>query len=1026
MKRFYTFNSLLQAKVSTFPKSLIILLAFFFSAAIASAAPALTVTARATGSGSKFYYYINVRNTAALGAANVANNLIVTATLPSGATFVSANLGGTISGSTITWNMNQLAAQSYVTPTFICTVASGSITLTNVTTDCDELALATTNPNVSRTYSVPGPVIEVATNGDDATAVSNYIAGTGTHPNFPYKTWSAAYAKALSNNVINQTIKFRPGTYTQGNNTIKSSTTIAAGSGKKWRGLTIDGQGAYFNGSADGVTNYFFEVNENSSTGDASASDITIKNIIFERYRSTTSPNSCMHFYDVDGLVIDNCIFYSMEQYQPLFIDCENDKSFSVTVSNCIFSGNSYNAEGLTAGAMEIGINSSMSASTIVNVNLDGNRWTCNRRDADGGALRIGDASGEALHLAVNITNNIFEGNSSNQGGGGNGGAAIYAGCGINSSMGSLNIYNTQFTDNIFTNCNGSGTGGGAVAIYKFHLNIQGGSFTGNGAANSVSSCASYNAGAINATSNGSVSIYGTTFTGNSIPKVTGFGGVRISGPVALELDNCNFSANSGGLSCNSNTFTNSPISGGAVPTPQTTRTDCVVYSNTLSITGNVFDDANGLLDNLVNGTGTTAGTTLYVAVVDNATGKVVGFATVASNGTYTITNVASGLASATSPTYYLALTKDLPVVGSAPVVSIPAGWENTGENFGAPTVVGNDGSVNSNLTNYSNNLIVNGTATVTNLNFALNKVPLAEDKSTNFSSTPDGVTSYPVPTLTGTDLEDGAYTGVSNTNDIKIQTLPANATLYYNGSSVTAGQTILNYDPTKMTIVPQNGVTSTSFTYSQIDAANAVSAPATVTFAGLLPVTLVSFSANTKDCNTIEFKWVTASEINAKSFVVSYSIDGKNFNTITEVAAVGNSNSYTNYSAKMSDFNHDFAYFKLSQFDTERTTIASEKIITYNRPDICGGNGIRLVNIYPNPTQSSAKVTFEAKANDDLEIKVLDIMGNIILSTSAKAINGIQTVDLATESLPSGIYTVRIFSKETKLNSNNIKLIKN
>jgi len=56
------------------------------------------------------------------------------------------------------------------------------------------------------------------------------------------------------------------------------------------------------------------------------------------------------------------------------------------------------------------------------------------------------------------------------------------------------------------------------------------------------------------------------------------------------------------------------------------------------------------------------------------------------------------------------------------------------------------------------------------------------------------------------------------------------------------------------------------------------------------LPFTLNHFKAINEDCNN-EISWSTASEENLSKFEVTRSIDGKNFTTIGNVNAIGNSN---------------------------------------------------------------------------------------------------------------------------------------
>ncbi|MGJ8642903.1 MAG: SdrD B-like domain-containing protein [Luteolibacter sp.] len=243
-----------------------------------------------------------------------------------------------------------------------------------------------------------------------------------------------------------------------------------------------------------------------------------------------------------------------------------------------------------------------------------------------------------------------------------------------------------------------------------------------------------------------------------------------------------------------------------------------------VSLSGNVFDDANGLLGTPVNTVDGTAyaGPTLYanlisggnVAQVATVTAGSYGFGTVAPNTSYTV------VLSTTQGT----------VGAAAPSAALPAGYVNTGENLGAGT--GSDGTVDGNLA-------VNvTTSSVTNANFGVEQPPTASDVSLASQLNPAGTAEVTAPILTGTDPEDATVT------TFIINTLPSNGTLYYNGTAVTLGQTITSYDDTLLTLDPDDGAITASFTYSAVDTAGESSTPATVT----MPFTNIGLSGNVFD----------------------------------------------------------------------------------------------------------------------------------------------------------------------------------
>ncbi len=244
-----------------------------------------------------------------------------------------------------------------------------------------------------------------------------------------------------------------------------------------------------------------------------------------------------------------------------------------------------------------------------------------------------------------------------------------------------------------------------------------------------------------------------------------------------------------------------------------------------VTVSGNVYDDANGLLGvpaNTVDGVGTNAGSATLTAYLVNNSGNVVGISPVLASGVFSF----GGVSSATGYTVVLSNNATGTLSNPPPAPSLPTNWVNTGENNAASTVVGNDGIVNG----ISAPFDVVG-ADVIDRNFGIDQLPDTTNVTGAVQPNPGGTIQVQVPTLIGSDPEDGAK-GAGNT--FIISTLPDPATmglLYYNGVLVTAGQIITNYDPTLLTIDPVDGALSAVFTVASVDAAGKVDpTPATVT----------------------------------------------------------------------------------------------------------------------------------------------------------------------------------------------------
>lgn len=237
-------------------------------------------------------------------------------------------------------------------------------------------------------------------------------------------------------------------------------------------------------------------------------------------------------------------------------------------------------------------------------------------------------------------------------------------------------------------------------------------------------------------------------------------------------------------------------------PTPATVTMPFTAPISLLTISGRVWDDANGDLTLNATETGTNAGG-LNAFLVDSA-GKVIAVASVASDGTYSFNNLTANQNNLT----ILISTNSATVGANAPAALLPTGWMNTTSLTTAPFSL--------------------STTSITNKNFGIEQLPNTNNVTAVSQLNPGGTNTVQVAVLSGSDPEDGT---IGSGQSFKIVTLPTNGTLFYSGVAVTAGQVITNYNPTQLTIDPNDGTVTVSFTYAAIDAAGKDDpTPATVT----------------------------------------------------------------------------------------------------------------------------------------------------------------------------------------------------
>lgn len=433
-----------------------------------------------------------------------------------------------------------------------------------------------------------------------------------------------------------------------------------------------------------------------------------------------------------------------------------------------------------------------------------------------------------------------------------------------------------------------------------------------------------------------------------------------------------------------------------------------------VNISGNVYDDADGLTNNKVDGTGNgkPSSTQMYANLLDTA-GKVLGTTAVAANGSYSFNNVGS------NTTYKVQISKNQGTNGSpAPSVANPTNWINTGEYIGNGS--GNDGTTDGIL------VVAVGNSNVTNVNFGIEQIPVSDVKwyaiatpAVNSSRTLNGSGLLP-GALSGSDAEDGTL-GASG--KVGITSLPTNGNeLWYNGVKITKGADgltapsvsnpyiIASYN-VGLLAVKFTGVNSTStvFNYAFYDAASQKSTAATytITWANLLPVKLTSFTAALVG-NKVELNWTSATESELSHYVIEKSTDGTNFSEAGVVFAAGNSTEKIDYrfvDDKINTNSTGVYYYRLRTVDIDGKYSYSEvRVIRI------GSQDNRAINVvaYPNPAVSNVNVTIPASwQGKKVNYILFANSGQVVFSNEAASAGQTETINLS--KLAPGMYIIKV-----------------
>ncbi|RQO31674.1 hypothetical protein DBR32_06925 [Taibaiella sp. KBW10] len=422
------------------------------------------------------------------------------------------------------------------------------------------------------------------------------------------------------------------------------------------------------------------------------------------------------------------------------------------------------------------------------------------------------------------------------------------------------------------------------------------------------------------------------------------------------------------------------------------------VRKSSYKISGKIYNDANGLTNNLVDGAliGKLTADALYAYLLDPADNRILGKAMVNADGTYTLFAPEYAL-------YNVAVsTKEL-TNGTVYSETNLGDWSFTGSNLGMNNAKGLGISILSKLLVSPLDLL----SDITNVNFGFQRLPQSYDRSKNITGAPVlgvALNLGDLP-LQGSDPEDNnSIKSDWNNRALIITELPTNGfILKYNGVVVTAGDSVFNYNPALLTVTPGPGTPAgtlqTNFKYAAIDAAKqADPSPATysIAFTQPLPIDLLSFDALAKSDCTVALSWTSGVEDNFNKFIIERSSTGRDFKAIQEVFAQGAQSQYvfTDHSAGSGK-----QFYRLKLVDNDNS-YAYSKVLSLVL------NCAAEIKVYP--TITAGMVTVEGVQRGDL-LKVIDASGRVIMEQYAT----VQTGQLNLKSFSAGNYFITISHNE-------------
>ena len=165
------------------------------------------------------------------------------------------------------------------------------------------------------------------------------------------------------------------------------------------------------------------------------------------------------------------------------------------------------------------------------------------------------------------------------------------------------------------------------------------------------------------------------------------------------------------------------------------------------------------------------------------------------------------------------------------------------------------------------------------------------------------------------------------------------------------------------------------------------------------LPVKLLNYSAS-KNYSSVDINWITSSELNNSYYLIERATDQKYFKEIAVIYSKGNTSSDTQYSFADLSPSNGINYYRLSQVDKD-----GNKNILGIKPVYFSLNR-KLGIVYPNPISSSIFFVRPDTNREKYQIKIINVIGNIVFNKTLKTEEGTLTVDLG-KRLASGMYII-------------------
>lgn len=177
-----------------------------------------------------------------------------------------------------------------------------------------------------------------------------------------------------------------------------------------------------------------------------------------------------------------------------------------------------------------------------------------------------------------------------------------------------------------------------------------------------------------------------------------------------------------------------------------------------------------------------------------------------------------------------------------------------------------------------------------------------------------------------------------------------------------------------------------------------------------VLPVEMLNFTGQRVNRENL-LEWQTASETNADYFAVERSDNARDFETIGQVPATGNSNTVRNYSYA-DDYSAENMYYRLKQVDFDGEFEYFGPVAIHINP-----SGIVIDDPFPNPANGDwINLNVFTPHSKEFIVDIQDMTGRLMKSETHQLERGSQLLRIDLSNCATGIYHLSVTDDQQKV----------